>query len=260
MKKFLFALLALCICPYLLVACDDKPGNPNIVTTDVNISVNEPVSELICHISVGNITVKTGETFELQASNVVENWLTVDNSDGILHITYEPPTPDDVRGVDTSTHNIVLTIPESLTLSAVELNSGTGTLTASNITATRFSLAGGSGRVALDKINAPDFTIEGGSGAIACTNITSLTTSSFSPSIGTISVSGEIEGNISIEGGTGTLTVNFAKPYADYSIKGEIAMSTVNVNGRKWNGNSNGAAPNKISIDGGMSTINLNFN
>lgn len=257
-------------------------SNTNSILTDVSLSNITNISVLA---DIGNIEVTQGNEYAIAGENLIQDWISVETQNSELMIRYQPPTPDDVKGIDTSNHLFTITLPPEHSLKEATFNAGTGNLTVENLVIENLTVSQGTGNMALSNITVNSFVAECGTGIFTGKNIVVKQNSELYAGMGDITLSGDLSGTIMLEGGTCSATLNLVQPKEKYIVRGESFIrkilldgSPMKNQGSKWEElefdentawekdspsepvkqpNSNGQ--HTIQIDGGVGTVSINF-
>ncbi len=143
------------------------------------------------------------------------------------------------------------------TLNNLDIEMGAGTIFLEDITSNELHLELGAGSTKLDNVRFMETEIEGGAGKIEMDNV-SLNNLDLQAGVGSTNIEGEITGNSEIECGVGSVKLSLIGSLEDYTIKTEKGIGSINIDGSSSEGTV-GNGPNKLFIEGGVGSINLNF-
>lgn len=246
-------------------------------------AIGEDIDKLVILADIGGITVKQGDRASVSCENVVMDWVAVENADGTMKVTYQPPTPESIKDMDTSSHQFTVTLPNNHAITNVELNTGTGTMVVDNLITNSLTLAQGTGNMEINDVQASDIAIECGTGEIVAKGIIAKQATQIHMGTGTLALSGDFSGMLCLEGGTGDATLNFSQPKENYTITGESFVRKISIDGEamKNQGDSwedfaldedempltstkketqpTSESRHSIKIDGGTGKVSLNF-
>lgn len=304
-KNIFFTLSAVFLSASILVAC--SPANPNssqqpsAPSSSLSTSPEAPsrsnTSSILADVSlsgitnlslladIGGIEIKQGEEYAIAGENLVQDWISVETQNSELMIHYQPPTPDDVKGIDTSSHLFTITLPPEHSLKEATFHAGTGNLTVENLETDKLTVSQGTGILSLSNITVDSFVAECGTGILEGKNVVAKQTSELHAGMGDITLSGDLSGAIMLEGGTGSATLNFVQPKENYIVTGESLVREILLDGQpmknhgdeweEWEFDENTVwdkerpsepvqqphcnGQHTIQIDGGVGTVSINF-
>lgn len=304
-RNILFTLSAVFLSASMLVACSSTPPNSfeqsSAPSSSLSTSPEAPsgsnTSSILADVSlsditnfsvladIGSIEVKQGDEYAIAGENLVQDWISVETQNSELIIHYQPPTPDDVKGINTSSHLFTITLPLEHSLKEATFNAGTGNLKVENLETDKLTVSQGTGILSLSNITVNSFVAECGTGIFDGKNVVVKQTSELHAGMGYITLSGDLSGSIMLEGGTGSTTLNLVQPKENYIVKGEsfvreilLDSEPMKYQGDEWEEwefdentawekdspsvpvqqpNSNGQ--HTIQIDGGVGTVFINF-
>lgn len=304
-RNILFTLSAIFLSASILVACSpatpnssEQPSAPSSsLSTSPEASSGSNTSSILADVSlsditnfsvladIGSIEVTQGDEYAIAGENLVQDWISVETQNSELMIHYQPPTPDDVKGIDTSTHLFIITLPSEHSLKEATFNAGTGNLTVENLETNKLTVYQGTGIMSLSNITVNSLVAECGTGIFDGKNVVVTQTSELHAGIGDITLSGDLSGSIMLEGGTGSTTLNLVQPKENYIVKGESFVREILLDGEPmknqgdeweewefdeitaWEKDSpsepvqqpNSKGQHTIQIDGGVGTVVINF-
>lgn len=271
MKKTSLAVILFLLVMSLFFGCSN--GNSDEVNN--TISDNIPLASsnynvMNVSVDVGGVIIEKGDSFSLNVENIISKWLTVKSDNSVLDVKYGPEDPDDIKGIDTSSHKIIITVPYDHNTKDITLEVGTGDMSVKDLLCEKISLHCGTGSSEMSNIQCSNLSIECGSGVLQFSDIKVNENTNINMGSGSAKINGTLGDKISVEGGTGTLNLDISGDKADYCINGEFPTRSVYVNGEKISGSSdpwenggnssdNCTKDRVINIEGGVGDININF-
>ena len=217
--------------------------------------IYENVNKIDIDISAAKLTIKQGETFKVEATNINDNFK-VTSIDNNLKIKETSKWHFNKKNVT----DIILYIPQGFLLDELTINNGAGKLEINNILATNFKLNQGAGVITITDSRFNNSSIKGGVGEI---NIFSsvLSNLDLNAGVGSINIEANIIGNNKIKCGIGEIDLHLLGNKSDYQINvskgiGNIKIDNVNQANNTVYGNGN----NKLEINGGIGEISISFN
>lgn len=271
MKKISLALILFLLVTSIFFGCSNSNSDKanNIVSNTIPLkSSNYDILNI--SVDVGGVIIKEGEGFSLSVENIKNEWLTVKSDNSVLNVKYGPEDPDDIKGIDTSAHKIIITVPYDHNTKELTVEAGTGDMSVKDLTCEKLSLHCGTGNSEMSNTQCSNLSIECGSGVLQFSGIKVNETTDINMGSGSAKIEGALGNNVSVEGGTGDLNLDISGDKADYCINGEFPTRSVYVNGEKISGSAdpweNGGSSSgnctkerAINIEGGVGDININF-
>lgn len=214
----------------------------------------EGFSKVDLEIVASNLQIKAeGDSYRVEYAQV-SNSTKISNKDGELKVT-------DNRKIITPTNGGVITIyvPEGSELEEVELEMGAGNVEIENINSKKIDFSFGAGSVAVKNLVAANSKIECGAGQVIIEE-SDLTNTDLDTGVGKLVYSGYMKGKSNINCGIGEVDLNLAGGPDLYSIDADKGIGDIKINGNKVDDESvTGNGENKISIDGGIGSIEVNM-
>ncbi|MCI7472192.1 MAG: hypothetical protein MSB10_00715 [Clostridiales bacterium] len=267
-----------------LPARQETTASSNTYAVLSNVSLNT-ITNLSVLADVGSIQVRRGNEYSITGENLVQDWISIETQSGELTIRYQPPTPDDAKKVDTSTHLFTITLPSEHSLEEANFNTGTGALTIEDFSTEKLIVSQGTGNMTLRNISVRCFVAECGTGSFTGDNVVSKRDSELCVGMGEFVLSGDLSGLIVLEGGTGAATLNLVQPRENYIVQGESFVRKILLDGEplenygdEWEFDesaawekesseshskpaqqSNVSGRNTIQIDGGVGSVSIHF-
>jgi hypothetical protein len=241
-NKSIFATVSavfLLISIFLVCSCAGQNASYQLSNSSLNSSssitpaVNSETEDALSKISlvdvtnftiltdIGNIKVKQGDKYEITGENLVHDWISIETQDSKLILRYQPPTPEDIKNIDTSTHLFTITIPSEHFLKEAVFNAGTGNLSIENFSTENLTVSQGCGSMNIYNTSVNNLIAECGTGMLDGKNIIVKQNTQLHTGTGEVTFSGDLSGMISLEGGTGNATLDLSQPKENYIIKGE---------------------------------------
>lgn len=222
------------------------------------------VTSLNINHYTGELKIKTGDTFRVEASNVPEDFTTRVRGDGTLDI-YESRNSFHFLWFNFN-HNswnskITVYLPENFIAESAKIDSGAGKVDISALHADKLTISGGAGNIIAESLTADDeINIDGGFGNINFKNVNFKNTD-FDCGFGNINVSGVIDGDCKIDSGVGNINMDLQGNADKYDFNVDTGVGTVRVNGEKIGDDyrSHNNADYSFRIDGGVGNINIDF-
>lgn len=222
----------------------------------------EDVEELDISNGLGNLKVKIGSGFRVEASNVsndfnvkvVNGTLVIDESDFIRRFLWFD------FGVSRNKSYITVYVPEDFNARRIKIASGAGEVTLEDITTRHLIIDAGVGDIYGRRLNALQVDADGGVGNIKLTDV-NFSDVDFDSGVGNISIEGMIFGKSEFDCGVGNVNLQLKGLREDYELRVNAGLGNMRVNGDKISReyNDNYRADNTIRIDGGIGDVNIVF-
>ena len=210
------------------------------------------IFEIDIDSSSSSIIIQKGEKFSVVASDV-NNGFEVKERNGVLEIDEKSRKIfNDNKGF------ITITVNDTV-LNKLDIDHGAGKLIINDINVNYFNLEQGAGKVEVNNVSFLNTNIDGGAGAIFIKSST-LKNLDLDMGVGKVEINANIEGKSAISCGVGELILDLLGNKDDYQVVVNKGVGSVKVDGIKQSDDSTyGNGLNKINIDGGIGTINVDF-
>lgn len=222
----------------------------NMSTTDFE---NNYIEILDIDVAYTNLTIKTGEFLKVETNNTN---ISCKQSNQKLNI-------EENRHKWFSNHNneeLVIYIPENLEFEKVKINAGAGKISIKKLTTKNLDFELGAGETKIESLNVlNNCNIEGGTGIVDILygEINNL---DLDMGVGEINLTANITGRSNIEAGVGKLNIKMLENKNDYKIKVDKGIGSVKIDGTEISNQAiYGNGKNYIEVDGGIGSININF-
>ncbi len=220
------------------------------------------VSSLDVRNSTGQLIIREGDAFKMEAENVSEGFEVRVIKDGTLRIS------DDnlsfkflwfrLNGMGSPNSRVTVYLPKDFTAKDVKLDTGAGNVEIEGLRTDRLSLSAGAGNIDGSNITAGKVKVDGGVGNMDFENV-SFSDSDFDCGVGNVSVEGTILGENKFDCGVGDVRLELSGDVNAYGIKVDAGVGNIRLNGEKisdeYRNNTNAA--NSIDIDGGVGNVTI---
>lgn len=172
---------------------------------------------------------------------------------------------------------ITITIPKSLTVENVNIDSGAGELVISSVNiGGEFNVNSGAGSVNINSVRCQNLKVDTGTGQVEIKNIdvsdtleissgtgsleisdASCTSLSLDSGVGSVNFSGEVYGDISLDTGTGSVNMELCAKKSDYRFTVDKGIGSVTVNGNSIS--SGGSGKHSFDINSGIGSVEISF-
>lgn len=214
--------------------------------------VSGNVENLDLEIGAAALRIETGDRFSVE-SNLKK--LTVKESGGTLKISEE----DFFFGASYEGVTVKLTVPEGFVFEDASLETGAGTTQISALSANTLSLELGAGKTDIDSLNVTTRAKIGtGTGKlnVGGGEIHDLT---MEIGVGKLEMTARLTGKSKVDMGVGGADLTLLGSKDDYAITLDHGVGSATVDGMELSGGSFGGGENRIEIDGGIGSIQINF-
>ena len=214
-------------------------------------------------VSIGRVNIRTTEASEIriEAENINPDNFTSGVVNGTLEVIYRQ------RGIGiipisrlTNRRPAVVDIyiPKGMIFETVDINGGVGEYNIEYINAGRLRLDSGVGRVSVNGSSIDKLKINAGVGEI---NISGdIGEMNIDGGVGRIRINGSIARGIKIDGGVGEIKLDLAGDINNYDVRADTGVGPIRINGERAGNFRNSNAPYRLTVDGGVGSINININ
>lgn len=217
------------------------------------LKINNNALVLDINVSSSNINIKQGNTLKVETNN---KYIYTNQYKNKLYIKEKKHNLFNKN----DDNKLTVYVPKSFVFDLVNIEVGASKLNISSLTTKKLSLNLGAGKVEIDNLNvANSADIEGGAGEIVIedSNITNL---DLDMGAGKLLLNSKLTGNSKIEAGVGKMDLLLIGSLNDYSITLDKGIGSVTINNSNMeNDKTYGMGTNKIDIDGGVGSINIDF-
>lgn len=224
----------------------------------------ENVRSLDIDNEFGDMSIKVGNTFRVEAEEVIKGFHAEVESDGTLTIDEENNHFSflwfDFHGFGNFKSKVTVYIPEDFAAEKVELESGMGNMTIDALNAEYLDINAGAGNISGYNINADEVKLEGGIGNVSLSEVHFIN-SDIDCGLGNLNITGRLLGENNIDCGIGDVNLNLTGSEEDYDIKVDSGIGDIRVNGDKLSEgfHSRSGAENSLLINGGLGDVRINF-
>lgn len=223
----------------------------------------ENVRSVDINHSLGELNIKTGDTFRVEGINVPNEFRASISMNGTLNVS-ERRTHFPWFNIGNFKHRSIITIylPENFIAEDTKIESGFGNVTIDALHTQNLKISGGAGNITGNNISAEnDSNINGGMGNITLNNV-NFNDAAIDGGVGNINIDGKLLGDNKIGCGVGEIQLSLLGNKDNYNFNVDTGVGLVRINGEKIQDNyyDNSNADNKIKIDGGVGNVNIDFN
>lgn len=211
----------------------------------------------------GELTIRIGNEFKIEATDVSQGFEARVTSDGTLKITENEGIEFlffKFKGFNSTKSKITLYIPTDFVAREVKIDNGAGTLTIDQLNTGRLEISTGAGDIKGSNIIADEVEIDGGVGNLTLTNV-DLRDAEIDCGVGDMEIEGKLTGENDIDCGVGSVELRLRGNLEDYELDIDSGVGSVRINGKKYKGSEliNRGARHSIKIDGGIGDLDIDF-
>ncbi|MDD3173717.1 MAG: DUF4097 family beta strand repeat-containing protein [Herbinix sp.] len=222
------------------------------------------VKSLAIDNSTGELKIKIGETFKVEAENVSEQFNAKVNSSGTLSISDNNSGIHflwfNFDGFDSPNSKVTVYVPADFIAEEAKLDTGAGNVSVEGLQADYLYISSGAGNISGSDLKAQEVKIDGGVGSVDLSNV-NFTDSDFDCGVGNIDVDGILLGKTKIDCGVGEVELEIKGNVDDYGLNVDSGIGTIRLNGDKISDShkSNIDAENLIKVDGGVGDVRIDI-
>lgn len=203
-------------------------------------------------VSTANIIIKKAEEFKIETNNENISYI---QSEGKLSIKENKR-----NWFKKYSSDLIIYVPTETLFEQITIKNGAGRVNVDYLITQELTLNLGAGKVEIDYLQVKNKAkIDGGAGEIVISNgiINNL---DMDMGVGKLSLSASITGNSQIDAGVGQLEIILNGQKDDYMINVDKGLGSFKISGENIiDGKIYGNGDNKLDIDGGVGSINIEF-
>lgn len=238
----------------------------------------QPYEEINVNADIGSVTITTGEEFSFKVRNTNNKWLKTEKTDTSFSVTYSPQlNGDGSNGINSSTHELQLTLPKNRYPKEINIKMGAGQLKINDIFCGVISVEQGAGNVDIDGVEAMVASFRSGAGKFTAKNLDIKNNLNITGGMGYSYFQGKPGSEIKVDGGIGAIKLDIDGKRTNYSVEGNNALRPLYINGKVFghgssedgwqtiDGDTSFAEDpqethlNRIVISGGVGRVDVNF-
>lgn len=233
----------------------NKNESNNTITDGFeNIKIKNEINVLDIETKGVNIVIKNGNKLKIETDN--KDIKTKESNNKLLIIE------DNNNWFNKNKHTeLIIYIPKKYQFDKVLIENGAGKIEIDTLNTKNIELDLGAGQVDIKNLNVSVQTnIDGGAGEINIQN-SNLNNLDLDLGIGKTTINSRFNGKNEIDCGVGELIVDLIGTLDDYKIKVNKGIGTANIKDEKIDSDTYyGSGNNLIEINGGIGSININYN
>lgn len=210
--------------------------------------------------AIGNLEIRVGETFRVEAKNVSKRFSAEVDENGCLNVG---DSGNDMKflwfnfqGISNPNSKITVYLPADFVGKEVTINTGAGNLFVDRLNTDYLYVDGGAGKISGNHVQAGKARVEGGVGSINLNQVF-FEDSNIECGVGSVEINGKMLGQTYVECGVGSVKLNLQGRPEDYGYKVDTGIGSISLNGDKISGQNNVDAVNLLKIDGGIGSVKI---
>lgn len=214
------------------------------------LEINGDISKLDIDVNSINIIIKESAIFKVETNS---NHIKYAQNDNELSIK-------DTKKLNRKIKDLIIYIPTEI-LEEVSIDNGAGNINIDKLSTKRLSLDLGAGKVSIDYLDVLNVaSIKGGAGEISILG-GEINNLSLDMGAGKLTLNAKLSGNNDIDAGVGELNLGLTGSESDYSITVNKGIGSFKIDNQNIvSGQTYGNGASKVSIDGGVGSINVEYN
>jgi DUF4097 and DUF4098 domain-containing protein YvlB len=224
----------------------------------------EDVKSLDIENATGELKIKIGETFKIEAQNVSESFEAKVDGNGELTIRENNNKINffwfNINGFDNINSKITLYLPANFIAEEAKISTGAGSLTMEGLKSEYLFISAGAGNISGRNISAEEVKVDGGVGNVNFDDV-NFKDADFNCGVGNLDIDGILLGDNKFDCGVGEVDLNLDGDVDDYDLDIDSGVGSIRVNGEKISESEgrNGEADNSIKIDGGVGNVKIDI-
>jgi hypothetical protein len=238
-------------------------NNNNEKTIDFSETYSD-VRSLDLDNATGELKIRIGETFKVEAENVSESFEAKVSGNGKLTIRENRNKIEflwfQFDGFNSPNSKITVYLPTDFVAEEAKINTGAGTVSVEGLKTEYLLISAGAGNISGSNLSADEVKIDGGVGNVHFSDV-NFTDADLDCGVGNLDIEGILLGKNKIDCGVGEVELDLKGNVDDYELDIDSGVGTVRLNGEKIKDshNSNNWADNSIEVDGGVGNVKINI-
>ena len=228
-------------------------GEKDAVGEMQTYQINGEISSLDIEINAAKLEIVQGEKFSVESNH---KYISVGSDSGKLRINETRR----IASLSSEAAVIRLSVPSGFVFDEADIETGAGKVTIDSLSADILDITLGAGKATVENLVANSRAeIEGGTGLLTV-NGGSLNNLNLEMGVGSLTFKSRIEGNSNLDLGVGEAKLIILGRREDYCIELDKGLGEARLEGESMRDDSvYGAGPNRLSIDGGVGAVNIEF-
>ncbi len=211
--------------------------------------------------ATGNMYLVVGDSFRVEAENVLDSFQAEVYGDGTLFISEQDKKYRwfNIFSFGRNKSNITIYLPEDFLAETAKLEIGAGDLQIDRLNADYLDIDAGVGDIKGEHLTAEKVRIDGGVGDLKLADINFID-ANIQCGIGDMELNGILKGDNKLDCGIGDIDLELTGSKEDYNFNLDSGIGTIRVNGEKVSEeNQDKNAEHSIKVDGGIGSVNIDF-
>lgn len=214
--------------------------------------------------ATGELKIRIGETFQVEAQNVSKNFKAEVSSSGKLTIREDDSDFNFMwfhfNGMGSPNSKVTLYIPKEFVADEVKIESGAGSVSIEGLNTEYLKINAGAGNITGSNIIANKVKLDGGVGNIKVEEV-QFADVDLDCGVGNIDLEGVMLGNNQIDCGVGDVDLDLTGNVDEYEFNIDAGVGTIRLNGDKISSSEkiNSNADNYIKVDGGVGNVRIDI-
>ena len=228
-------------------------GEKDAVGEMQTYQVNGEISSLDIEINAAKLEIVQGDQFSVESNH---KYISVSSDSGKLRINETRR----IASLSSEAAVIRLSVPSGFVFDEADIETGAGKVTIDSLSADILDVSLGAGKATVENLVANSRAeIEGGTGLLTV-NGGNLNNLNLEMGVGSLTFKSRIEGNSSLDLGVGEAKLVLLGNREDYCIELDKGIGEARLEGESMRDDSvYGAGSNRLSIDGGVGAVNIEF-
>jgi DUF4097 and DUF4098 domain-containing protein YvlB len=238
-------------------------NSKDIKTIDYSDTFTE-VKSLTIDNSTGELRIRVGDSFKVEAENVFEGFSAEVSSNGELTISDNESKFQffgiDFNGFNSPNSKITIYVPADFIAEEVKIETGAGAVSLEGLNTEYLYIFAGAGNIKGSKLTADEVEVEGGVGSVNLSEV-NFNDTEFDCGVGNVSIEGVLIGDNEFDCGVGEVKLNLVGDIEDYDLDIDSGVGTVRVNGEKIGEGTrrNSFSDYSIKVDGGVGNVSIDI-
>lgn len=217
------------------------------------LKINNSALVLDINVSSSNITIKQGNTLKVETN---DKYIYTNHNKNKLYIEEKKHNLFNKN----DNNKLTVYVPKDFVFDFVNIKTGASKLNISTLSTKKLSLSLGAGKVKVSNLNVTNRAdIEGGAGEIVI-EASSINNLDLDMGAGKLLLNSKLTGNSEIDAGVGKMDLLLIGSLNDYNIMLDKGIGSASINDSNMeNDKTYGIGTNKIDIEGGIGSINIDF-
>ncbi len=216
----------------------------------------EPFTSIEADIATLSIKIVQGDSYHMTIQNGSNYFVAYEVMGDVLKIKHEVDTWYHAKGEE---GEIVITVPQAVTLDVIDLEQGVGEISLQEVCAVEVVIEGGMGDLSLENTVIQTLSVDSGMGDVSSNGLTCYELE-MEVGMGDVDLAGSFLGDIDIEAGMGDVVIQTTQAHTDYNYVLDNGLGEVRIDGAAYNMMMNdievyNSADKTMTIEAGMGDV-----